>query len=182
MEKLYLFAFLSLMFVFEGSAKHRHHRDMNRSIVVRDTLTLNSLEVINHNGIDSVVYMSEEKIPIYKILTQKNGEVMTPRDWAEFKTENMKHRLHLNNKQTEKLYKLNLMESKERISYGDNKSAMNERHLRKQAKAEERFVETLNPIQKMAYSSMKGKECNHPLSVGCCKMKGHGKKMVVVKQ
>lgn len=176
MEKLYLFVALSALFAFNGSAKNKHYRDMNKSVVVRDTLTLNSLEIISYNGHDSIISMSEEKIPVYKILTEKRGNAMTPRDWAEFKTENMRHRLHLDNKQCEKLYKLNLLESKEMVKTNDNKHAQ---LLKKQTKAEERFVETLNPIQKLAYEGYKEREKSQPYSVSCCKMKGHGKKMVV---
>ncbi|MBR5532407.1 MAG: hypothetical protein IKU59_03770 [Bacteroidales bacterium] len=179
MEKLYLIVALSAVFAFNGEAKNNRHRETNRSVVVRDTLTLNSLEIINYNGHDSIVSMTEEKIPVFRVLTEKRGNAMTPRDWAEYKTENMRHRLHLNNKQTEKLYKLNLIESKERASYPEEKLAMKSRHIRKQAKAEERFVETLNPVQKIAYEGYKERVCSQPLSVSCCKMKGHGKKMVV---
>ena len=124
MEKLYLIVALSAIFALNGEAKDRYHKEMNKGIVVRDTLTLNSLEIINLNGHDSIVSMTEEKIPIYRVLTEKRGNAMTPRDWAEYKTENMRHRLHLNNKQTEKLFKLNLMESKERTNYKKEKFAM----------------------------------------------------------
>ena len=179
MEKLYLIVALTAIFAFNGSAKERHHSDTKRSVIVRDTLTLNSLEIISHNGHDSIVSMKHETIPVYRVLSEKRGNAMTPRDWAEFKTENMRHRLHLNNKQTEKLYKLNLMESKERTDYRNESSAMKARHLKKQAKAEERFVETLNPVQKIAYEGYKERENSQPYSVSCCKMKGHGKKMVV---
>lgn len=176
MEKLYLIVALSAIFAFNSSAKERHHREMNRSVVIRDTLTMNSLEIISHNGHDSIISMSEEKIPIYRILKEKRGNAMTPRDWAEFKTKNMQHRLHLNNKQTERLYKLNLLESKELVEANEDKHA---RLLRKQNKAEERFIETLNPVQKIAYEGYKEREKSQPYSVSCCKMKGHGKKMVV---
>ena len=182
MEKLYLIVALSAIFALNGEAKDRYHKEMNKSIVVRDTLTLNSLEIINLNGHDSIVSMTEEKIPIYRVLTEKRGNAMTPRDWAEYKTENMRHRLHLNNKQTEKLFKLNLMESKERTNYKKEKFAMRARHLKKQMKAEERFVSSLNPVQKVAYEGYKEREECHPLSVKCCKVKGHGKKMVAVRQ
>lgn len=179
MEKLYLIVALSALFAFSGSAKERHHSDMKRSVIVRDTLTLNSLEIISHNGHDSIVSARHETIPVYRVLTEKRGNAMTPRDWAEFKTENMRHRLHLNNKQTEKLYKLNLMDSKERTDYRNENSTMKARHLKKQAKAEKRFMETLNPVQKIAYEGYKERENSQPFSVSCCKMKGHGKKMVV---
>ncbi len=179
MEKLYLIFALSTLFAFSGSAKERHHSDMKRSVIVRDTLTLNSLEIISHNGHDSIVSMKHETIPFYRVLTERRGNAMTPRDWAEFKTENMRHKLHLNDKQTEKLYKLNLIESKERTNYRHEESAMEARHLRKQAKAEARFMETLNPVQKIAYEGYKERENSQPFSVSCCKMKGHGKKMVV---
>lgn len=179
MEKLYLIIALGALFAFNGSAKERNHKDINKSVIVRDTLTLNSLEIISINGHDSIVDMRHETIPIYRVLTEKRGNAMTPRDWAEFKTENMRHRLHLNNKQTEKLYKLNLMESKERTNYRNDKSAMKARHLKKHAKAEERFMESLNPVQKIAYEGYKERENSQPFSVSCCKMKGHGKKMVV---
>ena len=182
MEKLYLIVALSAIFALNGEAKDRYHKEMNKGIVVRDTLTLNSLEIINLNGHDSIVSMTEEKIPIYRVLTEKRGNAMTPRDWAEYKTENMRHRLHLNNKQTEKLFKLNLMESKERTNYKKEKFAMRARHLKKQMKAEERFVSSLNPVQKVAYEGYKEREECHPLSVKCCKVKGHGKKMVAVRQ
>ena len=182
MEKLYLIVALSAIFALNGEAKDRYHKEMNKGIVVRDTLTLNSLEIINLNGHDSIVSMTEEKIPIYRVLTEKRGNAMTPRDWAEYKTENMRHRLHLNNKQTEKLFKLNLMESKERTNYKKEKFAMRARHLKKQEKAEERFVSSLNPVQKVAYEGFKEREECHPLSVKCCKVKGHGKKMVAVRQ
>lgn len=179
MEKLYLFLVLGTLLSFDVSAKERTHKEINKSVVVRDTLTLSSLEIINHNGIDSVAQMSVEKIPIYRVLTQKSGTAMTPRDWAEYKTENMRHRLHLNNKQSERLYKLNLMESKERVHYADEKWAMKSRHLKKQAKAKERFLKSLDPVQRVAYIGLREREELHPLSMKCCKTRGHGKKMVV---
>ena len=176
MEKLYLFVALSAIFAFNGSAKNKHYRDINKSVVIRDTLTLNSLEIINYNGHDSIISMSEEKIPVYRVLTEKRGNSMTPRDWAEFKTENMRHRLNLDNKQCERLYKLNLLESKEMVKTNEVKHAQ---LLKKQTKAKERFIETLNPVQKLAYEGYKEREKSQPYSVSCCKMKGHGKKMVV---
>lgn len=117
-------------------------------------------------------------IPIYRVLVTKSGKAMSARDWASMKTMKMQEALNLNNKQAEKLYKVNLGWAKETRSYHAEKHAMKDKQVKKMMKRERKFTETLSPSQLAAYNSWK-KQSRMGMDVKSCKMKGHGKHMII---
>lgn len=117
-------------------------------------------------------------IPIYRVLVTESGKAMSARDLASMKTMKMQDALNLDGKQAEKLYKVNLSWAKDTRSYHAEKHAMKERQIKKFMKREKKFTETLSPSQLTAYNNWK-KQSRMGMDVKSCKMKGHGKRMVI---
>lgn len=117
-------------------------------------------------------------VPVYKVLVTKSGKAMSARDWASMKTMKMQEALNLNDKQADRLYKVNLGWAKDTRSYHAEKHAMKERQIKKMMKREKKFTETLTPSQLTAYNNWK-KQSKPGLDVRSCKMKGHGKRMII---
>lgn len=117
-------------------------------------------------------------VPVYKVLVTESGKAMSARDWASMKTIKMQELLNLDNKQAEKLYKVNLGWAKDTRSYHAEKHAMKEKQVKKMLKREKKFTETLSPTQLAAYNSWK-KQNRMGMGVKSCKMKGHGKRMII---
>ena len=117
-------------------------------------------------------------VPVYKVLVTQSGKAMSARDWASMKTMKMQEILNLDNKQAERLYKVNLGWAKDTRSYHAEKHAMKDKQIKKMMKREKKFTETLSPTQLAAYNSWK-KQNRMSMDVKSCKMKGHGKRMII---
>ena len=117
-------------------------------------------------------------IPAYRVLVTESGKAMSARDWAGMKTMKMQEALNLNGKQAERLYKVNLCIAKDTRSRHAGKQAAKEKQTKKLAKREKKFTQTLSPSQLAAYGNWK-KQSRAGMDVKPCKMKGHGKRMII---
>lgn len=161
-----------------ASAKHKQ-KGMQRVIIGQDTVMVAEMGVYNNGmGQDTVMMMGVGTVPVYRVLVQDRGRAMSARDWAEMKTNKMKKELNLNVKQTEKLYKMNLKQAKDMESYRAEKHAMKDKQIKKMVKNEEKFKNSLTSDQLSMYNEWKMYHQND-MAVKRCKIKGHGKKMVV---
>ncbi|MEG1574550.1 MAG: hypothetical protein RR341_05730, partial [Bacteroidales bacterium] len=140
-----------LLLCVTASAKHKHGTQM--VIMGQDTVMVSEMGVFNNgNGQDTVMMMGVETVPIYRILVQDNGRALTAREWASMKTMKMKKQFNLNDKQADKLYKINLKEAKEMESYHAEKHAMKEKQVKNMLKSEDKFRKSLNSEQLTSYN------------------------------
>lgn len=120
----------------------------------------------------------EDGMP-HRILMKEEARTLTPRDWAEIKTLRMQNLLQLSHKQANRLYKLNLKKAKEMEKYAKKGGVKGKANAKACARHNEKFVKMLTPSQLNAYNQYSMMQHKESKKVTCCRVKGHGKRMVV---